>query len=405
MFDDASPVLPRVALVFGDAGPAGHLRDAVSNHVRIVYETSASDFDASQLSASQATAALVNLDGCEWLEAIEARLDEAGVRVVFNDPEISGRLEGWEQARWLRHLTAKLSGHGNFDPPRPLVEAMTNAANDESGTESESGCARDPDVDALEVVERPLSPTEIASMTADFGATRDRPMTSDVDEAASGETRSPDTADKGSDEEMAMNASTEAEREAPVSGSAANHLPDAAAPESDTNTADFTGSGALDVDTEALSAMIDARLARAPDHASPESPVWRVVEDDTDVAVDSLQSEPESGDTTATEYTPTAAGVSAPPVDDSEVTKGLPALDDWQLVDPESTVAVIIPKQEEASVSVFLDSLDGLELMPMETPVPVAQRREEPIERWMHDVDKPDAAASNKKSGPNGDEA
>lgn len=401
MLDDASSALPRVALVFGDAAPAGHLREAVSSHVQIVYETSASEFDPSRLSASQATAALVNLDGCDWLEAIEARLDEAGVRVVFNDPEISGRLEGWEQARWLRHLTAKLSGHGDYDPPRPVVEATTQAANDES--ESEPERAPEPAADELAVAERPLSAAEIATMTADFGATREQPMTSDLDEAANGETQSPDTADNGSDEEVAMNASTEREPESPVSGSAADNASDTAATNSNTSDADFDDAGTLDVDTEALSAMIDARLAQAPDPASLESPVWRLVENDADVAVDASQVESGPPSAATAENAPVAAGVS--PVEEADVLKGLPALDDWQLVDPESTVAAVTLKREEASVSVFLDSLDGLELMPMETQVPVAQRREEPIERWMHDVDKPDGAANNKKPGPSGDEA
>jgi hypothetical protein len=394
-----------VALVFGDAGPAGHLRDAVSTHVQIVYETSASDFDASQLSASQATAALVNLDGCDWLEAIEARLDEAGVTVVFNDPEISGSLEGWEQARWLRHLTAKLSGHGNYDPPRPLVEVTTPAANDESESEPESGLARERVVDALAVAERPLSPTEIASMTADFGAAQDQTMTPGLDEVPNGETLPPDAADNGSKEEVAMNASTEAEWKGLVSERAGNDTSDPASPKSNASPADFEDPGTLDVDTEALSAMIDARLANAEDHASPESPVWRVVEDNADVGADSLQNEPGHADSTAAENVSTAARVSASPVDESDVLKGLPALEDWQLLDPESAVAAASPKQEEAPASVLLDSLNGLELMPIETVPVIAQRQEESIERWMHDVNDRDGVANNKKPGPKGNEA
>ena len=402
MLDDASSALPRVALVFGDAAPAGHLREAVSSHVQIVYETSASEFDPSRLSASQATAALVNLDGCDWLEAIEARLDEAGVRVVFNDPEISGRLEGWEQARWLRHLTAKLSGHGDYDPPRPVVEATTQAANDEP--ESEPERAPEPAADELAVAERPLSAAEIATMTADFGATREQPMTSDLDEAANGETQSPDTADNGSDEEVAMNISAEREPESPVSGAAADNAPDAAATNSNTSDADFDDAGTLDVDTEALSAMIDARLAQAPDPASLESPVWRLVENDADVAVAAPQIESGPSDAATAENAPTVAGVPAPPVDEADVLKGLPALDDWQLVDPESTVVSTSPDRGKKSESVVAGDFAGFELLPMETETSV-ESQAEPIERWMHDVEHSDKAEHDKKPGPNGDEA
>jgi two-component system chemotaxis response regulator CheB/chemosensory pili system protein ChpB (putative protein-glutamate methylesterase) len=124
VLDEKLSIRPRVALVFGDPVSAGHLRDAVASHVQIVYEARAADFDASRLLDSEATAALVNLDSCDWLDAVETRLHDAGVAVVFNDPEISGRLDGWEQARWLRHLTAKLSGSNEYDPPRPATASL-----------------------------------------------------------------------------------------------------------------------------------------------------------------------------------------------------------------------------------------------------------------------------------------
>ena len=131
MPDHASPMpsaRPRVALVFGDAASAAHLRDAVAGHAEIVYDTPASEFDAARLVESQARAALVNLDGCDWLDSVEARLRETGVAVVFNDPEISRGLEGWAQARWLRHLTAKLRGSSDYDPPRPAASVAVSAA-------------------------------------------------------------------------------------------------------------------------------------------------------------------------------------------------------------------------------------------------------------------------------------
>lgn len=63
---------------------------------------------------------------------------------------------------------------------------------------------------------------------------------------------------------------------------------------------------------------------------------------------------------------------------------GLPALDDWQLVDPEAPAmqAANAGQAKRAEPEVSLD-LAGLELVPMETIVPLNVHAE-PIERWMH---------------------
>ena len=40
-------------------------------------------------------------------------------RLVFNDADVSRNLDGWDRARWARHLAAKLVGTNPMDPPRP----------------------------------------------------------------------------------------------------------------------------------------------------------------------------------------------------------------------------------------------------------------------------------------------
>ena len=111
--------LPRIALVYGQEAAVAHVREAVGGQVDVVYAASADEFDFTRMHDTRAMAALVNLDGGDWLDAVEARLQEAGVAVIYNDPEISRGLEGWERARWLRHLVAKLRGSRDVDPPRP----------------------------------------------------------------------------------------------------------------------------------------------------------------------------------------------------------------------------------------------------------------------------------------------
>lgn len=386
MLDQKIPARPRVALVFGDADSVRHLREAVSSQVEIVYETSAADFDASRVVRSQATAALVNLDDCESLDSVEARLQETGVAVVFNDPEISSQLEGWAQARWLRHLTAKLSGSSDFDPPRPTLAQAAPAIAGAAPIAKDLPESETPVADeALVIVERPLSPAEIESMTADFGAMQELLGSS----AGSSATMAPvSSVADGSTE--SLSAIVEPATETLRAETAPDALDLVAMPEPHS---EHGGTDALDVDTEALSAMIDARLAAAAGEPEPESPeVWREIDGGTVAAIE-LPPVPEPADAE-----PVVA--SAAPVDDTDVLKALPSLDDWQLVDPDAPLAPApSQKRDERALPSMSIDIAGLELMPVETVVPVALSSES-VERWMHNVDgdKGRAAANNAQA-------
>ena len=401
MLDEKIPSRPRVALVFGDPDSAAHLRDALSSHVDIVYETSAADFDAARMAGAQATAALVNLDDCESLGTFESRLQEAGVAVVFNDPEISSKLDGWAQARWLRHLTAKLTGSNNFDPPRPAPAPATPvvAAPATQGPDAPESISMFDAGDAPQLVERPLSRAEIESMTADFVAVQaPQGAPAAFEEAAAAFPAPIEPGDTQPASATAREIGSETEIETlptevePMDEVIAGRGPDVARRESD----------ALDVDTEALSAMIDARLAAAEGEPVPESPeVWRVIEGGTVSAVDlpSIEEPPQE---------PVAAVAMAAPVDDADVLQAMPSLDEWQLVDPEAPVvpAPAVKRDEVASPVLSID-FAGLELVPMETVVPVAL---DPVsnESWIHASDDRTKAGGKDKptsAGSKGEQA
>ena len=167
MPDQAMGALPRIALVFGDEAAVAHVREAMVDHADIVYAAPAAEFDASRQLSAGATAALVNLDGGDWLDDVETKLHAAGIAVVYNDPEISQSLEGWERARWLRHLVAKLRGSREVDPPRPENLSLPVPMAQVETVAPVVALAASP---ASAVVERPLSPEEIETMTVDFGA-------------------------------------------------------------------------------------------------------------------------------------------------------------------------------------------------------------------------------------------
>lgn len=109
--------------LLSQAGESGrHLRDAlVGSGAPIVYEAQAAELDRDALEKSGARVVIVNLD-----TEVEAHLDEVysllgddRYNVIFNEAQVSSQLSGWEQARWARHLAAKILGAENVDPPRP----------------------------------------------------------------------------------------------------------------------------------------------------------------------------------------------------------------------------------------------------------------------------------------------
>lgn len=359
MPDCVTPGSLRIALVYGEEADVAHVREAVQGQVEIAYAAPAAEFEIARLCGAQVAAALVNVDGGDWLDAVEASLCAHGVAVVYNDPEISRGLEGWARARWLRHMLAKLRGSTDMDPPRPqpsaplAMRSVVAALEPQGSTRGEAA-----------VVERPLSPQEIETMTADFVAAGHNAV-------ASGE---PAT-------------SRAVPAEAPAGFASANVAAMPPGPEMPARDDEIgsPGEGDLDVDTEALSAMIDARLADAEARAD-STEVWRLVESGD--AADSVTAAPAEPAAAATPSTgePDAAARAG----DADVLPSLPSLDDWQLVDTDAAPAPVpAPARDKASESkvaefALSEALAGLELVPMDT-VSVAQVHTDPIERWLHE--------------------
>jgi chemosensory pili system protein ChpB (putative protein-glutamate methylesterase) len=109
--------------LLSQAGESGrHLRDALAETgTAIVYESQAAEFDREALEQSGARVVVVNLDSeaDAHLDDVYALLDDDRYNVIFNEAQVSSQLSGWEQARWARHLAAKILGSSDSDPPRP----------------------------------------------------------------------------------------------------------------------------------------------------------------------------------------------------------------------------------------------------------------------------------------------
>src|SRR5687768_16597314 len=111
-----------VALIYQAEQLHQHLRHALGEFgARIVYETHAREYDAAALDSSGAQVVIINLDPevNDEFEALSDLLLDETRRVIFNDGEVTSRLEGWDLARWTRHLAAKVVGATEVNPPRP----------------------------------------------------------------------------------------------------------------------------------------------------------------------------------------------------------------------------------------------------------------------------------------------
>jgi two-component system chemotaxis response regulator CheB/chemosensory pili system protein ChpB (putative protein-glutamate methylesterase) len=112
----------RVALVFEQDAGTQALRTALANAgVTIALECRASALDSTALLSTAVDAIVVNLDAEleELLDEVTEALDLATQPVIYNDPAASSDLSGWDRARWMRHLSAKLKGQSNVTPPPP----------------------------------------------------------------------------------------------------------------------------------------------------------------------------------------------------------------------------------------------------------------------------------------------
>lgn len=115
--------LPAVALLFDDAGLGSHLRQALQERgARIVHEGAVAGFDAARLRQFDPDVLVVNLDDDddESFERLFGLIDGERPRLVFNDAQASRALDGWDRARWARHLAMKVLANGDVDPPRPV---------------------------------------------------------------------------------------------------------------------------------------------------------------------------------------------------------------------------------------------------------------------------------------------
>lgn len=133
----------RVALLFDDENLAAPLRQALGEGgAQIVHEGPLSGTSRATLVHSGADVLVVNLhDDDDALAMLDEIIDGERPRVVFNDAAASEHLEGWDRARWARHLAAKVLAQADVDPPRPQAAPSLATAPRATGDDRRAGPA------------------------------------------------------------------------------------------------------------------------------------------------------------------------------------------------------------------------------------------------------------------------
>jgi chemotaxis response regulator CheB len=114
-----SPV--RVALLARPGDARDQLRRALAElGARLVAEGDPAELDPAQVAGEKPTVVLVSLEPAieDSLSRFDDLLAAPGVDVMYDDAETTRQLDGWDLARWARHLAAKLVGT-DLLPPAP----------------------------------------------------------------------------------------------------------------------------------------------------------------------------------------------------------------------------------------------------------------------------------------------
>ncbi|MCX7556547.1 hypothetical protein OS187_06885 [Xanthomonadaceae bacterium JHOS43] len=111
-----------VALLGRDDGARRQLRQALEElGAAVAFEGEPADTTGTNVLGVSPNVVIVNLeDGVDDdLDHLQVVFDDPAINVVFNDADVSRALEGWDLARWARHLAAKVLGTDLTMPPPP----------------------------------------------------------------------------------------------------------------------------------------------------------------------------------------------------------------------------------------------------------------------------------------------
>lgn len=110
----------RVALLASAGKAAEQLAEAVRQAgAELVLSGDPATLDPAQVRAAGAGAVVIALEPRieSTLERFDEVLDDPSMLVIYDEADVAAHRTGWDAARWVRHLSAKLHGHDNVLPP------------------------------------------------------------------------------------------------------------------------------------------------------------------------------------------------------------------------------------------------------------------------------------------------
>ncbi len=110
----------RVALLARAGEVRDRMREALlRSGAELVLVGDPAELDNNALRGAAPQALLVALDDevVDSLDALDAVLSDPALQVIYEESELAMRRQGWDEARWVRHLRAKLAGSDDVLPP------------------------------------------------------------------------------------------------------------------------------------------------------------------------------------------------------------------------------------------------------------------------------------------------
>lgn len=111
---------PRVVLLAREGEARTRLGDALAQAgADVVLVADPASSDPAEAIASNPQVVLVALEPAveDALERYDALLSSPDITVIFDEAELAAQRQGWDAARWVRHLSAKLHRHDDVLPP------------------------------------------------------------------------------------------------------------------------------------------------------------------------------------------------------------------------------------------------------------------------------------------------
>lgn len=141
----------RVALLARPGAARERLHSAlVQVGAELVLEGDPAQLDPAEIAATRPEVVLVALDPAteQALDRFETVLEDPAIEVMFEEADVAAHREGWDAARWIRHLAAKLHRHADVLPSaagREAPPAMAMPAVAEPRAESVPAVASTPE--------------------------------------------------------------------------------------------------------------------------------------------------------------------------------------------------------------------------------------------------------------------